>query len=76
MAQIGEVLRRLIGGTNVIVEHAAVGAGLDVLDAGGDFADGVIAYQGNRLGGEIFMSFDKRAVKAIEDRLGAARILE
>jgi hypothetical protein len=28
-----------------------------------DVADGVIAYEGNWLGGETFVSFDKKAVK-------------
>ena len=33
-----------------------------ILGAGGDFADGVIAYEGNWLSGETFVSFDKKAV--------------
>jgi predicted nucleic-acid-binding protein len=37
--------------------------------AGGDFADGVIAYEGSWLGGETFISFDKKAVSLIA-RLG------
>jgi hypothetical protein len=32
-----------------------------MLDAGGDFADGVIAYEGKWLGAETFVSFDKKA---------------
>lgn len=36
-----------------------------MLDAGGDFADGVIAYEGQLLGGEVFLSFDKDAVKRL-----------
>jgi predicted nucleic-acid-binding protein len=43
----------------------AVDAGLAVLKEGGDFADGAIAYEGNWLGGEIFVSFDNRAVSLI-----------
>ena len=31
---------------NVVVDNAAVEAGLAMLDAGADFADGVIAYEG------------------------------
>jgi hypothetical protein len=31
-----------------------------VLEAGGDFADGVIAHAGRWMGGETFASFDKR----------------
>ncbi len=40
-------------------------AGLAVLEAGGDFADGVIAFEGSRLGADVFVSFDRRAAKAV-----------
>ncbi len=40
----------------------AVEAGLAALRAGGDFADGVIAHQGEKLGGTVFASFDRQAV--------------
>ena len=40
----------------------ATEAGLSLLEAGGDFADGVIAYEGAWLGAETFVSFDKKAV--------------
>jgi predicted nucleic-acid-binding protein len=33
-----------------------------MLDAGGDFADGVIAFEGLALGADKFLSFDKNAV--------------
>ncbi len=33
-----------------------------MLDAGGDFADGVIAQEGAWLGGSTFLSFDQTAV--------------
>ena len=32
-----------------------------MLKAGGDSADGLIAYEGNWRGGDIFVSFDKQA---------------
>jgi predicted nucleic-acid-binding protein len=37
-------------------------AGLATLRAGGDFADGVVAHEGQWLGGEIFVTFDAKAV--------------
>lgn len=55
-------IRALLAAANVEVNRPAVEAGLLVLEAGGDFADGVIAYEGNWLGGETFVSFDKKAV--------------
>jgi len=53
----------------------AVEAGLAVLDAGGDFADGVIAYEGQWLGAETFVSFDKKAVALLIARGQSARQL-
>ncbi len=47
---------------NVLVNRPAVELGLSVLEAGGDFADGVIAYDGAFLGAETFVSFDRKAV--------------
>ena len=61
-SEIAETLRALIDAANVEVEMAAVEAGLAMLEAGGDFADGVMAFEGQRLGGEKFVSFDKKAV--------------
>ena len=46
-----------------------------MLEAGGDFADGVIAYEGNWLGGEVFVSFDKRAVALLTVQGRPARLL-
>jgi predicted nucleic-acid-binding protein len=51
--------------SNIELDSAAVNAGLKMLELGADFADGVIAYQGRWLGGETFVSFDKKAVSAM-----------
>lgn len=40
----------------VVTDLPAVEAGLTPLRAGGDFADGVIAHQGEALGGTVFAS--------------------
>jgi hypothetical protein len=45
-ANIEEAIRRLLRGANVRVNNSAAEAGLAMLDAGGDFADGVIAHHG------------------------------
>lgn len=68
-------LRTLLGARNVRVNHAAVQAGLDMLDAGGDFADGVIAFEGAWLGGETFVSFDKKAVSLLAGKGISAKLL-
>jgi predicted nucleic-acid-binding protein len=72
---VAEAIRRLINGANVVVNRPAAEAGLAALDAGGDFADGVIAYEGSWLGAETFVSFDKRAVKLMETKGEAVRLL-
>ncbi len=68
-------VRTLLGARNVRVNDAAVQAGLDMLDAGGDFADGVIAFEGAWLGGETFVSFDKKAVSLLAGRGLSAKLL-
>ena len=61
-ADVAGAIRALFAATNVEMNRPAVEAGLLMLDAGGDFADGIIAYEGHWLGGETFVSFDKKAV--------------
>jgi predicted nucleic-acid-binding protein len=68
-------IRALLAAANVEMNRPAVQVGLSVLDAGGDFADGVIAYEGNWLGGETFVSFDKKAVALLTARGHLARLL-
>jgi len=72
--QIAEAIRRLINGANVTVNRPAVEAGLALLDKGGDFADGVIAHEGNWLGAETFLSFDRKAVKLMQAQGWSARL--
>jgi predicted nucleic-acid-binding protein len=49
---------------------------LRLLVAGGDFADAVIAFSGRRLGGERFVSFDRRAVQLLADLGEPAELLK
>ncbi|MDB5686067.1 MAG: hypothetical protein JWR77_656 [Rhizorhabdus sp.] len=73
--QIAEAIRRLIEMHNVIINRPAVEAGLRMLEAGGDFADGVIAFDGQWLGSDTFLSFDQKAVKLLTERGEAAELL-
>lgn len=68
-------VRRLIDSANVVVNRPAAEAGLALLEAGGDFADGAIAHEGRWLGAETFVSFDRKAVKLISAQGGSARLL-
>jgi predicted nucleic-acid-binding protein len=74
LGDIADAIRQLINAGNVVVNRPLAEAGLAFLDAGGDFADGVIAHEGNWLGGDTFVSFDKKAVKLIEASGGLARL--
>jgi predicted nucleic-acid-binding protein len=74
-AEIAEAIRPLINGSNVAVNRPAAEAGLALLDSGGDFADGIIAYEGSWLGADVFVSFDKKAVRLMEAQGGSARLL-
>jgi predicted nucleic-acid-binding protein len=73
-ADISRAIRRLIETRNVVLDRPATEAGLSVLEAGGDFADGVIAYEGAWLGAETFVSFDNKAVSLL-NRQGRRAIL-
>ena len=55
--------------------HPTLGSCHAWLEAGGDFADGVIAYEGCWLGGETFVSFDKKAVTLLTAAGQSARLL-
>ncbi len=68
-------IRALLAAANVQMNRPAVEAGLSMLEAGGDFADGVIAYEGHWLGGETFISFDKKAVALLTAQGQLARLL-
>src|ERR1700681_3343157 len=74
-SEIAEAIRRLMNGANVAVNRPAAEAGLALLDTGGDFADAVIAYEGNWLGADTFVSFDKKAVRLMEAQGWSARLL-
>jgi hypothetical protein len=55
--------------------YQSVEAGLAMLEAQCDFADGVIACEGRWLGGDDFVSFDKKAVTLLTAKGRAARLL-
>ena len=60
MPEVTQVMRRLVNAANVVVNRPAVEAGLALLEAGGDFADGVIAFEGGWLGGATFLRSTKK----------------
>jgi len=74
-ADVSDAIGRLMRSVNVVMNRPAVEAGLSALDAGGDFADGVIAYEGEWLGAEEFVSFDAKAVSLLQSQGSRARLL-
>jgi predicted nucleic-acid-binding protein len=73
---ISASIRRILDMRNIVANRPTIEAGLAVLDAGGDFADGVIAFDGQWLGGETFVSFDRKAVKLVEGQGTPTLLLE
>jgi predicted nucleic-acid-binding protein len=63
--EISAAIRSLLEASSVRTDRQAVEAGLALLEGGGDFADGVIAHQGQWLGAEVFVSFDRQAVSLL-----------
>jgi len=74
-ADIAETIRRLMNSATVFVDRPAVEAGLAILEAGGDFADGVICYEGSWFGAETFLSFDQQATELLSGRGSGVRLL-
>ena len=72
---ISAAITALLNVNKVAVERPAVEAAIAFLNAGGDFADGLIAYEGDWLGGEIFFSLDKKAVALLTKQGHMARLL-
>lgn len=72
-ADIATAIRKLLDARSIMADRVAIEGGLAMLDAGGDFAVGVIAEAGKWLGAETFVSFDKQAVKLLRARGEAAR---
>ncbi len=73
--EIAQTIRSLLNAATIEVNRPAAEAGLESLEAGGDFADGVIAFEGAWLGGDVFVSFDKKAVALLEKQGMSARLL-
>ena len=76
VSEVSDAIHRLMKSANVVMNRPAIEAGLAVLNAGGDFADGAIAYEGDWLGAEEFVSFDSKAVSVLESQGSRARLLQ
>jgi len=64
-------IRTIAQSEKVFVADDEVEAGLELMESGGDFADGVVAYVGRKLSPSrtaVFSSFDKNAVRLLSQR--------
>jgi predicted nucleic-acid-binding protein len=75
-SDVAHALDVLLGSENIAVNRGAVDAGLQLLRAGGDFADGVIAFEGMALDGSTFVSFDKKAVSLLKKQGYGTQLLK
>lgn len=73
--EVVTALEALLAAENILTNRPAAETGLALLRAGGDFADGAIAGDGAWLGGEVFVSFDKKAVALLARQGHNARLL-
>jgi predicted nucleic-acid-binding protein len=74
-SDIAMAVRALAAAGNVAMDRPVVEAGLAILEAGGDFADGAIAHEGEWLGGAEVVSFDRKAVALLTAQGRVARLL-
>jgi predicted nucleic-acid-binding protein len=63
---VAQAIRALLASENVQANRPAVEFGLTLLEVGGDFADGIMAFEGAWLGANTFVSFDKKSGYAAE----------
>jgi predicted nucleic-acid-binding protein len=66
---MSKALKALISATHAKVNRPAVEAGISQLEVGEDFVDAVIAYEGKWIGGETFVSFDKKAISLLKNKI-------
>lgn len=65
-AELLQALRKLTNHPGIISDRSTVEAGFTMMELGGGFADGAIAHEGRRMGGEVFVSFDRKAVQLLK----------
>lgn len=74
--QVTHAIRTLLQVSQVVCHTPAVLAGLALLQSGGDFADGVIAFEGELLGAKEFVTFDQAVAKLLKTQKRKVRLLK
>lgn len=65
-SDVAMAIRSLLNAANVVADREAATAGLAFLEAGGTFSEGVVAFEGQRLGANNFVSFAPDSMARVE----------
>jgi predicted nucleic-acid-binding protein len=65
--EVAASIEALLDTPGVHTDESATRKGLEALRRGGDLADAVIAYEGLWLGGEEFVTFDRKAAELLPE---------
>ena len=74
-SEVAAAFRALLDDPRVVVDRDLVERGLAMLDAGGDFANAVIAADGLRREDATFTTFDRKAARLLEAQGVAVTLL-
>ncbi|MCD7111553.1 type II toxin-antitoxin system VapC family toxin [Rhizobium sp. DKSPLA3] len=73
--ELQQAITALRDAQTVTVDRDAVSLGLSFLEAGGDFPDAIILYEGAKMGAGSYATFDRKAVARAEQHGLPARLL-
>ena len=74
--KIVSVLQKLLDIRKVEVNRPAVEQGMELLKKGGDFADAILEYESRMSGAEMFYSFDKQAIRLLQEQGKNVQLLQ
>lgn len=65
-SDVAKAVRSLVNAEKVMADRPVIAAGLALLEAGGTFSEGVVAFESGRLGANNFVSFEPGSMVRIE----------
>ena len=71
-----EILENILLVQKFKLNRPAVLQGLELFKMGGDFADAIMEYEGALLGGDTFYSFDKKAIRLLQEQGKSVQLLK
>lgn len=73
--ELAEAIKAIMHTKDVIFDETAVISGLNFLEGGGDFADAIIAVEGDRFHAETLATFDRDAAQRFSQQRRACILL-